>query len=73
MGPQHTVDPPLITFDPAPDAAQRLRRLSQLLLGNNTAPSVITTEDGGTPIPPALRGEETDAPTEYPQTNNRST
>ena len=41
-----STDPPLITFDPAPDAAERLRRLSHLLLGNNTAPSVVTTEDG---------------------------
>ena len=71
MGP-HTTDPPLITFDPAPDAAERLRRLSQLLLGNNTAPSVLSTEDGGTPIP-ALRGEETDASTEYPRHDAGST
>ncbi len=35
----HTTDPPLITFDPAPDAAQRLRRLSQLLLGNAVSPA----------------------------------
>ena len=69
----HTTDPPRIIFDPAPDTAQRLRRLSLLLLGNNTVPSVITTEDGAAPNSPAVDGEETDAPTEYPRDITGST
>ena len=31
----------------------------------DTAPSVVTTEDGGAPNSPAFDGEETDASTEY--------
>ena len=66
-----STDPPLITFDPAPDAAQRLRRLSQLLLGNAT-PSVLA-ESAATPIPPASGGEETNANEPYARRDTGST
>ena len=60
----HITDPPKIIIDPAPDAAQRLRRLSQLLLGNSVPPA--GTEGTAAPIPPAMTGKETDASEPYP-------
>ena len=60
-----TTDPPRIIIEPAPDAPQRLRRLSQLLLGNAVFPA--STEGTAAPNSPAVDGEETDASPEYPR------
>ena len=65
-----TTDPPLITFDPAPDAAERLRRLAQLLLGNAVSP--VSPE--GTAVQNTPRTTENDNATEqYPRHRAGST
>ena len=69
MGP-HTTGPPQITFDPAPDAAKRLRRLSQLLLGNAVSPA----DTEGTAVQNTPRTTENDNATEqYPRRDAGST
>lgn len=59
MRARSTTDPPQIIIDPAPDAAQRLRRLSQILLGNAVSP--VRAEDTAAPSPPLMEKKQMQA------------
>ena len=69
---ERATDPPLIIIEAAPDAAQRLRRLSQLLLGNSVPPA--GTEGTAAPSSPTVDGEKNiDANEQYPRYRDGST